>query len=88
MVQWLRLHSPMQGVWVPWFPGWGAKIPHASQPENQNINNRSKIVTNSVNFKNFKTGPNQTLKHKTLKTVFNSKKLKEKKESQQVKKRK
>ena len=33
VVQWLRLHLPVQGVWVP----WGARIPHASQPKNQNI---------------------------------------------------
>ena len=30
------------------FPGQGTKIPHASWPENQNINNRSNIVTNSI----------------------------------------
>ena len=29
-------------------PGQGAKIPHASWPKNQNIKNRSNIVTNSV----------------------------------------
>ena len=29
-------------------PGGGAKIPHCPQPENQNINNRSDIVTNST----------------------------------------
>ena len=31
MVQWLRLHLPMQGVLF-WSLAWGAKIPHASQP--------------------------------------------------------
>ena len=37
-------------------PGQGTKIPHASWPENQNINNRSNIVTNSIKifFKIFK----------------------------------
>ena len=37
--------------------GWGAKIPHASQPENQSINDRSNIVTNSI--KDFKNSPHQ-----------------------------
>ena len=37
VVQWLRLHLPMQGV-------------HASQPKKKNQNvNRSNIVTNSIN---------------------------------------
>ena len=29
-------------------PAQGAKIPHASRPKNQNIKNRSNIVTNSI----------------------------------------
>ena len=29
-------------------PGQGDKIPHASWPKNQNINNRSNVVTNSI----------------------------------------
>ena len=29
-------------------PGWRAKIPHASWPKNQNMKNRSNIVTNSI----------------------------------------
>jgi len=29
-------------------PGGGAKIPHALGLKNQNMNNRSKIVTNSI----------------------------------------
>ena len=29
-------------------PGRGAQIPHASQPKNQNVSNRSNIVTNSI----------------------------------------
>ena len=32
-------------------PGWGAKIPHAQWPKNQNINNRSNIVKNLRIFK-------------------------------------
>ena len=48
-------------------PGWGAKIPHASRLENQNIK-QSNIVTNSI---------------KTLRTVHIKKKkiLKKKKRS-------
>ena len=41
-VQWLRPSS------VDSILGWEAKIPHASWPKNQNINNRSNIVTNSI----------------------------------------
>ena len=33
-------------------PGLGTKIPHASWPKNQKINNRSSGVTNSIDFKN------------------------------------
>ena len=33
---------------IPAIPGRGAKIPHAWQPKNQNINNKSNIVTNSI----------------------------------------
>ena len=29
-------------------PGRGTKMPHASQPKNQNLKNRSNIVTNSI----------------------------------------
>ena len=29
-------------------PGWRGKIPHALKPKNQNINNRSSIITNSI----------------------------------------
>ena len=50
MVQWLRPHSS-GGVGS--IPDWGAKIPHALWPNNQNTN-RSNIETNSI---------------KTLKTV-------------------
>ena len=35
-VQWFRLCLSIQGVQV-LIPGWGAEIPHTSQPENQNI---------------------------------------------------
>ena len=37
-------------------PGHGAKIPHASQPKNQNI--RQKQYSNKFN-KDFKNGPHQ-----------------------------
>lgn len=36
-------------------PRGGAKIPQVPQPKNQNINNRSDIVTNST--KDFLNGP-------------------------------
>ena len=29
IVQWLRIHLPVQGMWVWSLPGWGTKIPHA-----------------------------------------------------------
>ena len=29
-------------------PGWGARIPHASRPRNQNIKNRGNVVTDLV----------------------------------------
>ena len=32
-------------------PGWGARIPHASWPKNQNLNNGSNIVVNSKRLK-------------------------------------
>ena len=37
-------------------PGWGAKIPHASWPKNQNI--KQKYYCNKFN-KDFKNGPHQ-----------------------------
>ena len=36
MVQWLRLHLPMQGVWGS-ILGWGAKVTHALWPKTPNI---------------------------------------------------
>ena len=33
---------------VGWISGWRAKIPQASWPKTQNINNRSNTVTNST----------------------------------------
>ena len=47
-------------------PGQGAMIPHATWSKNQNRNNRSNIVTNSV---------------KTLKIIHINKNLKKKKNS-------
>ena len=47
-VQWLGLRLPMRRMWVRFLVG-GAKIPRSLQPKkNQNINNRSNIVTNSI----------------------------------------
>ena len=37
-------------------PGWGARIPHASRPKNQNI--KQKQYCNKFN-KDFKNGPHQ-----------------------------
>ena len=45
-VQWLRLHLPMQGVWVQSLVGI-PKIPHAPPPKSQNINNRSNTFNNT-----------------------------------------
>ena len=42
-------------------PGQGTKIPHASWPKKQNINNRSNIVANS----------RKTLKMVHIKKIFN-----------------
>ena len=60
-VQWLRLHLPLQGN-AGLIPGEGIKIPHASQPENQNI--KQKQYCNKFN-KDFKNGPHH-LKKKNL----------------------
>ena len=46
-VKWLRPHLSVQGV-AGSIPGWGAKIPRASSPKNQNINIRSNIVTSLI----------------------------------------
>ena len=32
-------------------PGWGAKIPHALRPKNQDIHSRSNTITNSIKIK-------------------------------------
>ena len=45
--------SPSNAGSVGSIPGQGTKIPRASWPKNQNIKNRSNIVTNSI--KTFKT---------------------------------
>ena len=39
---------PYNGEGAGSIPGQAAKIPHALWPKNQNIKNRSKIVTNSI----------------------------------------
>ena len=54
-VQWLTLHLPMQGVPVS-IPVRGAKMPHASQPKNENIKQKQ-YCKNSM--KNFKNGPHR-----------------------------
>ena len=43
--------SPFNAGGVGWIPGWRAKIPHASWPENQNI--KQKQYCNKLN-KDFK----------------------------------
>ena len=40
--------SPSNAGGVGSIPGQGAKISHASRPENQNINNRSDIIRSSM----------------------------------------
>ena len=45
-------NSPYGAGSVSPISGWGAKIPHASQPKNQSINDRRSILTNSI--KDFK----------------------------------
>ena len=40
--------SSSNAAGVALIPGLGAKIPHILQPKNQNVNNRSNIVTNSI----------------------------------------
>ena len=54
--------SPSNAGGVSLIPGWGAKMPHASQPKNQNI--KQKQYCNKFN-KDFKNGPHQK---KILKT--------------------
>ena len=48
--------SPFNPEGVGSVPGWGAKIPHASQPKNQNI--EQKQYCNKLN-KDFKNGPHK-----------------------------
>ena len=48
-------------------PGQGAKIPHASRPENQNI--KQKLYCNKFN-KDFKNGPHRTNKKILKKKVY------------------
>ena len=57
MVQQLRLCVSMQGVGSS--PVWGAKIPHASGPKNQNI--KQKQYCNGFS-RDFKNGPRQKSK--------------------------
>ena len=41
VIQWLRLHLPMQEVWVQPLPGWGAGIPHTSWPKKKKKNTKA-----------------------------------------------
>ena len=56
--------SPSKAGGAGSIPGQGVNIPHASGPKNQNIKNRSNIVTNSI---------------KTFKMVHRKKKILKKK---------
>ena len=58
--------SPSNAGGVGSIPGWGAKIPHASQPKNQNI--KQKQYCNKFN-KDFKNGPDQKILKKKKKTT-------------------
>ena len=40
--------SPSNAGGAGLIPGWGIKMPHDSWPKNQNINNRSNVVTDSI----------------------------------------
>ena len=65
VVQWLKLHLPMQGVWVQSLGGipiQGTKIPHASWPKKP----KQKQHCNKFN-KDFKNGPHQKNKCLSLK---------------------
>ena len=61
--------SPSNAGGVGSIPGWGAKIPHASQPKNQNI--KQKQYCNKFN-KDFKNGPDQKIlkKKKTTRKLL------------------
>ena len=50
--------SPSNARGAASIPGWGAKIPHASRPKNQNI--KPKQYCNKLN-KDFKIGPHQKI---------------------------
>ena len=49
--------SPSNAEGAGSIPGWGVKISHASWLKNQNINNKSNILTDSI--KDFKDGKNE-----------------------------
>ena len=60
--------SPSNAGGAGLIPGWGAKIPHASRPKNQNI--KQKQYCNEFNKKDFKNGPHQkNLKQKSNNVV-------------------
>ena len=64
MVQWLRLHHPVQRVWG-WIPGRGAKIPHASRSK------KLKHKTFNEDFKKY--GPHAKNKVKKRKRIARQK---------------
>ena len=47
---------PSNAGGVGWIPGWGAEVPNALRPKNQNI--KQKQYYNQFN-KNFKNGPHK-----------------------------
>ena len=49
--------SPSNAEGAGSIPGWGVQIPHASWLKNQNISNKSNILTDSM--KDFKDGKNE-----------------------------
>ena len=51
VVQWLRPHLS-NAVSVGSVPGWGAKIPHAFQPKNQNTEQKQYCYKFNKDFKN------------------------------------
>ena len=50
MVQWLRLHLPMKGVWI--WPPFGELESHMPCGQKTKTRNRSSIVTNSMTLEN------------------------------------
>ena len=51
--------SPSNARGADWIPGHDIKIPHASQPEIQNIKQKQYSINNNKFNKDFKDGPHQ-----------------------------